>query len=230
MQKLGESMHNISLIKGVETSFGAEDINEAIFENRFYLEKSLADLKLKFPNLLVKDIDLKTIQEDIDSSNKNKYFDFLRNFKFFNLHKFDKDDTLVSELKKELKRIYVISDIRANNPYLKPTEEKGNKTTDQSSRADPLKSSKCSKKLKNSCSMVYFDKNYKLTYKIPKYDPYASLRQKENAQKTAISDPSTLPATYESTLIKRGEANSSRSSWKKFKPSDEKVNLVITCM
>lgn len=63
--------------------------------------------------------------------------------------------------------------------------------------------------------MVYFDKNYKLTYKIPKYDPYASLRMKENAQN--ITDPSTLPATYESTLIKRGETENSKGSWRKFK-------------
>ena len=51
------------------------------------------------PNLLVKDINLDVINHDIELSQENKYYDFLRNFKFFNMHKFNKKDVTVSELK-----------------------------------------------------------------------------------------------------------------------------------
>jgi len=81
--------------------------------------------------------------------------------------------------------------------------------------------------------MVYFDKNYKMTYKIPKYDPYASLRRKEKklqAMKDQQTDPSTLPMTYDSTLINRddseeNESSSSQQNWNKYKNSSEKFTI-----
>jgi len=119
-------------------------MTETIFENRFMLEKNLADIVKKYPNLLVKDIDLDMIKNDIDLSKNSKFYDFIRNFKYFNMHKFDTTHITVSDLKKELKRIYVINDIRANNPYLQPNK-KEEPAVDDSSKSGfrTKKLSKC---------------------------------------------------------------------------------------
>ena len=83
----------------MEQSFDAGDITESIFDNNYILENNLADAIRMNPELLVKEIDLDLINNDIEQWKDNRYYDFLRNFKFFNMHKFNKNDVSVSELK-----------------------------------------------------------------------------------------------------------------------------------
>lgn len=63
-------------------------------------------------------------------------------------------------------------------------------------------------KYKTLCNNIYYDKNYQMTYKIPNLDPFDRGKE-EGASTHYMGDQSTMPVTYESTMIRRNDDLSS---------------------